>query len=391
MLDSIIAKKGYYLKTEYDFLKDDYNKLENKYNNLFEINKKLEIQVGELLSWKKDHICNNDINLDIEEMSEYIKLNNINKSYSNKILQLETDIEKIQLNSKIEDNHLFKQMKKQNELLNDEILELKKGDTVKINNSDIFDKQAIIDEIKISLESNFSIEKEEIKIKYENIINGNNKIIQELNEKINSKNNKNKDKENCIKNINDSLYKSIVIYDNYDIKKPWQEEICSFTYNNLKKYILIDDYINNDKDINKDDFKQVYQWLNIYELDKEKIKNNYHIKRKIKRCRYIIEKYKEQIKYVKFNINSLSYMKNDIYDKWLDILDQKINNSNFISNNDNINYKNNIEVDNVECLDCKKLELQGLKGLCGKCYENLQNNISDSESDYSNKSSWEDE
>lgn len=33
----------------------------------------------------------------------------------------------------------------------------------------------------------------------------------------------------------------------------------------------------------------------------------------------LIEKYKEQNKYVKFNINSLSYMKNVMYEKWLNI------------------------------------------------------------------------
>ena len=88
--------------------------------------------------------------------------------------------------------------------------------------------------------------------------------------------------------------------------------------------VKLDKFINDDEKVNKDDYKEIYEWLNIYELDKNKIKLNYNIKRKIKRCKLIYDKHQDKLKYIKFNINSLSYLKNNEFNEFLNILDEKI-------------------------------------------------------------------
>lgn len=62
--------------------------------------------------------------------------------------------------------------------------------------------------------------------------------------------------------------------------------------------------------------------------------------------------------------------------KWLEIFDDKINNLYNILE-DNIGNNKKIDI----CLECKKLEMDALKGLCERHFEELQNNVSDTDND----------
>lgn len=100
------------LKCENESLQKQYNDLSSRYN--------------ELLEWKDNHVCSNDIikSINIKESNDYIELNNLNNIYNEKILKLESDIKNIKLNSNIEDNALFIQIRKQNQNLLDSNNEL---------------------------------------------------------------------------------------------------------------------------------------------------------------------------------------------------------------------------------------------------------------------------
>lgn len=192
----------------------------------------------------------------------------------------------------------------------------------------------------MKLETNFSLEKEQIKQEHNNIINSIKKEYQKTIEDLkleinsNSKNKKNKKDKNL-----ESIDNKFGIFTFDVIDNEWQKYISCFTYKVILRMVKLDKFINDDKKVNKEDYKEVYEWLNIYELDENKIKLNYNIKRKINRCNIIHNKYKDKLKYVKFNINILSYMKNKDFDNFLKILDEKINQINF----DNMNIKEEIK------------------------------------------------
>lgn len=107
-------------------LEINYKDLETKYDkNLLDL-QYLSSNYIELNQWRKSHNCIDNINMeeikkdvikeiDLKETKEYIDLKSINESYNKKIINLESKIEKINLN--IEDNILFKQVKEQNNVL----------------------------------------------------------------------------------------------------------------------------------------------------------------------------------------------------------------------------------------------------------------------------------
>ena len=132
-----------------------------KLDKYAEDNKNLSQELEELKNNKKD--------INIKETKKYIELKDINERYNNKISQLESDIEKLQLTSKIEDNDLFIQVKKQNEILleSNNKLDIKvkelnsKIEIISINNrkkdkflNDIISKNKITDknETKVNVE-----------------------------------------------------------------------------------------------------------------------------------------------------------------------------------------------------------------------------------------------
>lgn len=271
--------------------------------------------------------------INIKESNEYKDLEKINEKNNIRISELEEKLSK--LDSNIEDNVLFKKLKEQNSLLiknnenlESELKEIKQNFNSNANISDIKDNNINIDDkINKALEKQKTTLYNDFSIKIENIKNDNkilldsirekDKVINDLQSKLNNKRIK-KDKK--IEN-NENKF-GIFVFDT--MEEDWKKFISSFTYKDILRMLKLDEFINNDSNINKEDYKEVYEWLNIYELDEKKIKSNYNIKRKIKRCKIIYEKYPKQLKYIKFNVNNLSYMKNKEFDDFLNILDEKI-------------------------------------------------------------------
>ncbi len=164
----------------------NYVILENKYNIIEKENKELNIKVDDLLLWKKYHNCNgmdmedtkkiikdemykNYINkeINVKETPEYIDLKNINEDYNKKIINLESKLEKI--NTNIEDNVLFKNIKEQNILLSEANKTLKTNyEKIELDNKKI--KQYILD------------------IKKDKYIKTDNKEIEDITSKINIEN-----------------------------------------------------------------------------------------------------------------------------------------------------------------------------------------------------------
>jgi hypothetical protein len=42
--------------------------------------------------------------------------------------------------------------------------------------------------------------------------------------------------------------------------------VFCFTYKNILKMVKLDKFINNDNKVNKEDYKEIYEWLNVYEF-----------------------------------------------------------------------------------------------------------------------------
>lgn len=314
--------------------------------------------------------------INIKESNEYKDLEKINEKNNIRISELEEKLSK--LDSNIEDNDLFKQIKMQNNILlqnnktlNAENEDFKKRlDILENNNINISDIKE--DSIDINLKINEALErqKKSLSQEYENKYSKNvlslSESIKTLEQTIKDLNERNdklqeelqKIKSNKIKkdkkltdnksNNKDKLYNSIFIFDK--LNEDWQKYISCFTYKDILKMLKLDMFINNDKKINKEDYKEVYEWLNIYELDEKKIKSNYNIKRKIKRCKIIYNKHHDDLKYIKFNINMLSYMKNNEFNDFLDILDDKIKQRK-LPNNDLEDISDNILDINTEIIE----------------------------------------
>jgi hypothetical protein len=368
-----------------DKIHNDLLKEKNKYESLYNINtglvnkiKDLQSQMDDLAKWKDDHICKCDCsnNFNIKETSEYIEIKNINKSYNDKILQLESDIEKIQLNSKIEDNHLFKQIRKQNEILNDEINILKKikEEDISVEDNSLFkqvqQQNCLLLESNKKLKTDLDDMKNEndnviktIREEYQKIIEEYQKIIEEL--KLNINNNSNKIKKNKekneVKNIKTIyLSDSITIYEEF--YEPWQKYAGNFTYNKFKTLYNFDCLINEDDNVNKNTYIEVIQWLN----DKPSLikygninKLSYHYKRKLNRIVEVYNKYKDRLINININTGFLGRLSDNDYKQWLNILDNKINEKDIILQEN--------------CADCKKYEPR----LCQRHLEVLQNSLSD--------------
>ena len=141
--------------------RSNYRNLKYKYD-------KLEANYNELKEWKENHICNNNNNINTDNMEKeiYNKLHNeIKEDYNLKYKEMEYKIfeqDKIinnlnKIESPIEDNMLFKELKKQNNILLESNKELK-NKYLEIDDVLIKQKQKLFNE--------FSIEKENIKIIY---------------------------------------------------------------------------------------------------------------------------------------------------------------------------------------------------------------------------------
>lgn len=329
-------------------------------------NERLKLQVKELLYWKNNHVCkinSDDIEQDlydkiykdvkediinefnVKDSSEYIELKNINEQYNFKISDLEIKLEKLNLD--VKNNVLFKQMKKKNDILNNEIIELKKENTIK-NNSINFDKQVIIDEIKSSLETNFLTEKKEIKDKYENIISN-------LNIKINSlenKSNKNKTVKKENKYNKEYLYKGFSIFEDDDIE--WKKIAGCFTYKKFKLLYKFNDAIENDKNINQNTYNEVIEYLNekaVYNGDGKIKKISPYYKNKLKRVSELYNIFRTDLININIKTSFITSLNKEQFELFINILREEINKRNlnlndissYSSESVNTYYNNNNE------------------------------------------------
>lgn len=368
-----------YFKTQidYEILKSKYDVLLLKQNEMEKIFDELNIDdnFDGLLNFLK--ILYNNKNEFMEFLNTPNKKNNNisesiiieNSNEYKKILDINSNLEKSNIN-------LQSQLNKMSYRLNE--LENNKS----INNSN--------DNIIIDTTINQSLEKQkgEYEIKYSNKFIGLNETIETLNSTIlelkddNKKLLKEIDKiksNKIIKNKNpddnkNKLYNSIFIFDT--IEDDWQKFMSCFTYKDILKMVKLDKFINDDNKVNKEEYKEVYEWMNIYETDEKKLKINYNIRRKLNRCKIIYNKYQNKLKYIKFNINNLSYMKNDEFNEFLDILDEKIKqrkipNCDFEDLSDII-LNENIE-DNIKCINnnCNNY-YEGYNYYCEVCNYNTK-------------------
>lgn len=291
----IQQKRNEYIKTT--IKNDDTNIIHKdcnlKIHNLYNINKKLvkevkdlktqneelQIQFHELSEWKKEHICKCDCsnNFNIEDIRndimkeininvfpEYVEIKKINESYNKKILQLESDIEKIQLYSKNDDNKIFLHLKEQNKNLleSNNILDKKvKELNLKIENVSIND---VVDPPTI-LNSDQNIEDPILENKSTDVINNKmEKIIKENINKIIVKIDKLYKKTFTDEQIN--INKSLIsLYSNiYDLIKDKDEKKDAIYINDIldsastdsnrarfKKIIKVANFIYNNKYLNQ--------------------------------------------------------------------------------------------------------------------------------------------
>lgn len=344
---------------------ENINKMDELYilqdNNIFKLKqfiKETYKELIELREWKENHKCNNNIN--IKENPEYIEITNLNNSYNNKIEKLEFDIKNIQLNSNIEDNVIFKQIKEQNTLL------FQSNNKLKLENEKIHQKLNIIENDNKEDISNIKIEedsdgidfktnealekqKEELNIKYSNKIDSLTKI-------------NNKKKETTPKCGNDKyseefIYNSIYIYE--DVKLPYQKYRASKTYRKLLEEIEFNNKIGDNT------YDDITNWINNNE--KTNFKSSY-FKNKYNRSKLIIEKYKDnlyKLNNLKFSISYISTMSENKFNDWLNILEDKFNNY----------YKNNIDEPKItipdgyiKCIKCNSyIEICISDKLCYYC------------------------
>lgn len=196
-----------------------------------------------------------------------------------------------------------------------------------------------------------TFEKSEILKKHEEIIKNikeeKDKIIEELKTKIEKKsNNIKKDKEN--KFIN-----SIKIYE--EINNKSREYISSYTYrqindfNNLRN-IVIEEY-------KKEDYDIVIDYMLKYISNK---KSKWYFIRKIKRCLYLYDTYKDKLKIFNFSISFLSNLSDDDWKSWINLLnniiDEKFNKNKEESIKEDVDEELDYNCKNENCIDYVKIK-----------------------------------
>lgn len=146
----------------------------------------------------------------------------------------------------------------------------------------------------------------------------NDNLQKELKEiKFNNKKTNNKENKNIDKNSSEYLYNSIYIYENIGLE--YQQYRESRTYRKLLEELEFHDKIGN-----KSNYTDVTEWINKYE--KTNFKSIY-FENKYKRSKFILDKYKNDLYYIrilKFSISYISNISEKKFNEWLNILDEKI-------------------------------------------------------------------
>lgn len=383
-----------------DNIYDELLEEKNKYNSLYNINKKfvneikelktqnekLQLQFNELSKWKDNHRCDN-INIDNVEQELYDKIYNDVKQDILEEVKNSNDInlDGIKINVREElkkeyENNIFI-LNSTITKLNEDITFLKsdknnKDISIEYNNLINIEKQVndALNNQKEFLTKEFKKEKDIINLDFNKKFVGLQNTIENLQSQLNNnKKNIKKNNEKTVKYSIEDLYNSIIIYDN--INSDWQKYYASITFNKINIINNLDIKIKRDEKVDKESYFEVSEWIN--KNEKINYTSNY-FKIKHERCLYILEKYKNKLdclKCIKFSPSYITNMNKSQWKKWLEIFDNKINNLYNILE-DNIG-NNKIDI----CLECKKLEMDGLKGLCERHFEELQNNVSDTDDD----------
>lgn len=246
----------------------------------------------EILRKYKNHKCNS---ISAQETTEYKEIGQ----------KLNTDVDNI--SSKINNGHIKNINIKENELIK--------------NNSEM---EKLTEEISKLTKSNESLilKMHEMESKYK-------KEIEDLKLEL-CKNKKevqlpSPSKSKDIKNVdiigNKNILPKISVFQNPDIN--WKERIAKKTFNSINNYHKLCSEINQDPNVNKETFIQIYDYIK---------KNNcyrstyWRIKEKIKRSFDIYNIYKEKLMYVDFSLSKVSRLNKIDFNLWMKELDKVINN-----------------------------------------------------------------
>lgn len=344
--------------------RSNYRNLKYKYD-------KLEANYNELKEWKENHICNNNNNINTDNMEKeiYNKLHNeIKEDYNLKYKEMEYKIfeqDKIinnlnKIESPIEDNMLFKELKKQNNILLESNKELK-NKYLEIDDVLIKQKQKLFNE--------FSIEKENIKNEHNILLNNikieKDKAIEDLKLQLNNKYNKIK------KSIeNKSFTNTIKIYK--EINKKSREYISSYTYRQINDYNVLRHIVIKENN-NEENYDEIINYIIKYITNKNS--NKYYFKRKITRCLYLYDNYNNNLKSLNFSISFISNLSEDDWNIWIKLLDKIIKeNKKYVHTSNNIeDYNKNIKENTLKCTneDCNNY-YEEYEDYCDICNSNTK-------------------
>jgi hypothetical protein len=165
---------------------------------------------------------------------------------------------------------------------------------------------------------------EEMQIEHEKEIDD---LKKELDEKLNnngvplpSPSNSN-DKKKVAKVVNKDILPKISVFQNPD--NNWKERIAKKTFNSINNYHKLSSEINQDPNVNKETFTQIYDYIK---------KNNcyrstyWRIKEKIERSFKIYNIYKEKLMYIDFSLSQVSRLNKTKFNLWLQELNKVIDN-----------------------------------------------------------------
>lgn len=269
-----------------NIIKNDTNNIHKecdlRIHNLYNINKglvnqikELQLQVDDLLEYKKNHVCvfnpediehelydriykdvKKDIisEINVKETQEYIEISKINKKNDEKIKKMESDIKNMKLNSNIEDNELFKQLKEQNAILSESNKNLQNNyDLLKKDNNKIYKKLFDLENKKEDILQTPVISKKDIK---ETLEKNTEHKINNVIDKIKNNNNLIKDEEDRLKLINENRCKIdtlAFLYEKYGEDKNDNFKLLSISYDKnhsrFKKMTKIYYMIKNNKNL----------------------------------------------------------------------------------------------------------------------------------------------
>lgn len=370
-----LMKQNEVLQNDVNNYKDKYNVLLEKQNKMEEILDDLNINDNfdgltdflNILYENKDlflNLVNNkniNNNINIIETPEYIEIKNINEKNNTRILELETKLR--MLDSNIEDNDLFKQIKMQNDILlqnnktlNTENEEIKQR-LIKIennnNNSDINisdNKQDDNIDIDFKIKESIKIALKEQQVmfdsEYKKLKEEKDKIIDELKTKIEKKSNKNKVTKDD-KNTIEYLYKGFTIYNDTDVE--WKVIAGSFTYKKFKMLYDFNESIKSDKNVNQDTYNEVIEYLNdkavLNSYGKRKKLSPYY-RTKLKRISKIYNLFDDKLINVNINTGFITSLSKNQFEMFINILNNELNKEN--TNNENKDDNINLDInDNI--------------------------------------------